>query len=135
VELDGGRFPAADETFDVVVANQLLVTLKDVRTPVTESWRVLALGGLFFVSVPNLAALHNCILLALGFQPTTLHIGGDHVRGFAPGSMTSFLRQGGAFRLLAKRGVGLHPFTSRVVSPPLRTYSHTLLWLLQKPEA
>jgi SAM-dependent methyltransferase len=134
VDLDGGRFPHADETFDVAVMNQLLVTLKDVRTPVAESWRVLKPGGLFLVSVPNLAALHNSALLLLGLQPTTLHIGGDHVRGFALRSMTSFLRQEGRFRVLKTRGIGVHPFTSAVVPEPFRTYSHTILWLLQKVE-
>jgi SAM-dependent methyltransferase len=135
VDLDGGRFPDAAEAFDVVVAHEVLVTIKDVRTPVRESWRVLAPGGLFFVSVPNLSAFHNCFLLALGWQPTTLHIAGDHVRGFAPKTMASFLRQGGAFRLLERRGIGLHPFTSAVLPLPLRTYGHTLLWLLEKPVA
>lgn len=132
VELDGGRFPHEDETFDVAVMNQLLVTLKDIRRPIAESWRVLRPGGLFLLSVPNLAALHNRALLLFGFQPTTLHIGGEHVRGFACRSMTSFLRREGRFRVLEVRGIGLHPFTNAVVPAPVRTFSHTLLWVLKK---
>jgi SAM-dependent methyltransferase len=134
VELDLERdpFPAADDSFDVVVCNQWLMTLKNISHPIAEAWRVLAPDGLLVVSTANLSALHNCLLLVLGRQPSTIALEGPHPRGFAIHSMTRFFHAGDRFRVVAVRGIGLHPFTSRVVPGPLRTYSHTVVWALKK---
>jgi SAM-dependent methyltransferase len=133
VGLDEQALPVPDDFFDVVVWDGELVTLKDVVRPLTELQRVLRPGGIFLLSVPNLAALHNRILLATGHQPTTLHIADDdHIRGFAIRSMTSFLRRSG-WGVGLVDGIGLHPFTSGVIGWPLRDFSHTALWLLRNP--
>ena len=90
-------------------------------------------GGVFVVAVPNLAALHNRLLLLAGRQPTTLHIGnGDHIRGFAIPSMTGFLTRDLDFELLRVTGVGLAPVSAAVLPGPLRGVSHTVVWALRK---
>lgn len=134
VDLERDRFPADDASFDVAVWNRDLVTVKDVVHPLREVRRVLAPDGLLVLSVPNLAALHNRLLLLGGRQPTTLHIAEDHVRGFAPVSFAQFLRRSLGFRELEVRSVGLHPFTSAVLPGPLRGLGHTVIWLLAKDE-
>jgi SAM-dependent methyltransferase len=132
VDFELQRFPARDGAFDVVVWRGDLVTVKDIVRPLGEVQRVLRPGGAFLLSVPNLAALHNRVLLLIGRQPTTLHIAeGDHVRAFALRSMTGFLRASG-WHVVRTAGVGLHPFTSRVMPRPLRDLSHTALWVLEK---
>jgi SAM-dependent methyltransferase len=134
VDLEAAAFPAADGDFDLVVWNRDLVTVKNLVPAMREVRRVLRPGGILVVAAPNLAALHNRLLLMIGRQPTTLHIGnGDHVRGFAIRSMTEFLTRGLDYRLLGVTGVGLAPVTAAVVPGPLRGFSHTAVWVLRKP--
>jgi SAM-dependent methyltransferase len=126
------RLPLLDASSDVVVCNQWFMRITHVRHAMTEAWRILRPRGLLVVSVANLSALHNCVLLALGRQPTTIDLDGTHLRGFAPWSASDFLRHHGRFRVLGWTGVGLHPFSSRVMPWPLKIYSQTTVWALQK---
>lgn len=132
VNLERDRFPEADSTYDVIVCNQVLEHIKNIFLSLTEMHRVLKPGGFLLVSVPNLSALHNCLLTFLGRQPTTICIPGSHVRGYAIWSMSEFLKRNGHFRVREMKGFGLHPFTSRELPPLLRTYCHTPVWLLEK---
>ena len=134
VDVESAAFPAADGDFDLVIWNRDLVTVKNLDAALREARRVLAPGGVLVAAVPNLAALHNRLLLLTGRQPTTLHIGnGDHIRGFAIRSMTEFLTRGLDFELLRVTGVGLAPVTAAVLPGPLRGISHSVVWALRKP--
>jgi SAM-dependent methyltransferase len=133
VDVEAAAFPAADGDFDLVIWNRDLVTVKNLGAALREVRRVLEPGGVFVVAVPNLAALHNRLLLLAGRQPTTLHIGnGDHIRGFAIRSMTGFLTRDLEFELLRVTGVGLAPVSAAVLPGPLRGISHTVIWALRK---
>ena len=132
VNIETDRFPDPSGSFDVVVINQVLEHIKNIYLPLTEMHRILKVGGYLIVSVPNISALHNCLLLALGRQPTTTAIFGSHVRGFAIHSMSRFLTRNGHFRICALQGFGLHPITSRALPWILKTYCHTPVWVLQK---
>jgi len=117
-----------------VVWNRDLVTVKNVGPAFQEVYRVLQPGGFLIVAVPNLAALHNRLLLLAGRQPTTLHVSnGDHIRGFAAPSMTRFLRHDLGFRIERVMGVGLAPVTAAALPRPLRGLSHTIVWVARKP--
>jgi SAM-dependent methyltransferase len=134
VDLESAAFPAPDGLFDVVVWNRNLVTLKNAVPALQEACRVLGPEGFFVLAVPNLAALHNRALLLAGRQPTTLHINdGDHVRGFAVGSMTRFLGRDMGLRVLQVTGVGIAPVTGASLPRPLRGLGHTMVWVLRKP--
>ena len=132
VDLETENFPDEPETYDVIVCNQVFEHLKNIFTPLSESWRALRPGGVLILSVPNLSALHNCALLALWKLPTTLYIGGSHVRGYAIKSMTEFLTNSGHFQLADLRGIGLHPFTSAKQIALFRRWCHTPVWALRK---
>jgi SAM-dependent methyltransferase/predicted O-methyltransferase YrrM len=135
VDVEAAAFPAADGDFDLVIWNRDLVTVKNLRPALREARRVLRPGGVLVVAVPNLAALHNRLLLLAGRQPTTLHIGnGDHVRGFAVRSMTGFLTRDLGLELLRVTGVGLAPVSAAVLPAPVRGISHTVVWALRKPQ-
>ena len=134
VDAEVAAFPAADGDFDLVIWNRELVTVKNLGPALQEVRRVLRPGGVLVVAVPNLAALHNRLLLLAGRQPTTLHIGkGDHVRGFAFRPMTGYLTRDLDFELLRVSGVGLAPVSAAVLPGLLRAISHTVVWTLRKP--
>lgn len=133
VDIEAAAFPAADGDFDLVIWNRELTTVKNVGPALREALRVLRPGAVLVVAVPNLAALHNRLLLLAGPQPTTLHVGrGDHVRGFTVRSMTGFLTRDLGLDLLQVTGVGLAPVSAAVLPAPLRGISHTVVWALRK---
>jgi Methyltransferase domain len=134
IDLEAAEFPAPSGHFHLVVWNRDLVTVKNIVPAFREVRRVLQPGGFLIVAVPNLAALHNRLLLLSGRQPTTLHVSnGDHVRGFAAPSMTRLLEHDMGFRIERVVGVGLAPVTGAVLPLPLRGLSHTIVWVARKP--
>ena len=132
INIEYEKFPDADSSFDVVVCNQVLEHIKNIYTPLSEMWRVLKNDGLLILSVPNLACWHNCGLLMLGQQPTTISIKGSHIRGYAIWSMTRYLLKNDLFKLRELRGYGFPPFFKVRVYGPLKTYCHTPVWALTK---
>jgi SAM-dependent methyltransferase len=65
-------FPFEDESFDVVVSNQVIEHLHDTDLFVRECRRVLVPGGLLVFSTENLASWHNVFAVTLGWQPFSL---------------------------------------------------------------
>ena len=96
---------------DVVISNQVFEHLKNVWRPMSEIGRVLREGGWLVLSVPNLASLHNRVLLALGRQPTSIRTLGPHVRGYTLGEMSRFVGLEGMLRV-ERRSAWLDPFGS-----------------------
>jgi SAM-dependent methyltransferase len=136
IDVEEAAFPAPNGHFDLVVWNRELVTVRRLGPALGEMRRVLQPGGMAILAVPNLAALHNRLLLLAGRQPTTLHIGsGDHIRGFTIPSMTRYLHRDLNFQVLRISGVGLAPVTAAALPGPLRGLSHSVVWALQKPAA
>jgi SAM-dependent methyltransferase len=136
IDVETATFPAADGHFDLVIWNRELVTVKNVGPALREVHRVLRPEGMLLVAVPNLAALHNRLLLLAGRQPSTLHIdNGDHIRGFVIPSMTRFLERDLGFQVLGITGVGLAPITGAVLPGALRGLSHSAIWILRKPRS
>jgi SAM-dependent methyltransferase len=66
------KWPFADETFDIVHANQVIEHVKRLDHFVSEIRRVLAPDGVALVCTENLASWHNVVALALGYQPFSL---------------------------------------------------------------
>lgn len=82
LNIEQDRFPFPDGSMDVVISNQILEHTKELFWIFHEVSRVLHEGGSLIVGVPNLASLHNRLLLMLGRQPTSLQNASAHVRGF-----------------------------------------------------
>lgn len=138
VDLETGRFPWEDESVDVVVCNQVLEHLKNVWLPMTEMYRVLRPGGHAVLSVPNLASLHNRVLLALGRQPTSIRVFGPHVRGYAFGEFCDLVGRGGAYEVEQRLSAGFHPLPARWSRPFSRLWpsaGHTTIVLARKTGA
>ncbi len=138
VDLETGRLPWPDASADVVVCNQVLEHLKNVWLPMTEIHRVLAPGGHAVLSVPNLASLHNRVLLGLGRQPTSIRVLGPHVRGYAFGEFRDFVELGGAYAVERGLSAGFHPLPPPWSRPLSRLWpgaGHTTIVLARKTAA
>jgi len=134
MDLDEARFPAPDDFFDLAVWNQGLVRLKNPVPALQEVRRVLRPGGVFVVAIPNLAALHNRLLLLGGRQPTTHVNNGQQFGSYTCRSMRKLLEQDLGFLVQQFAGVGLAPLTA-VAPSALRSLADTVVWVLRKPGA
>lgn len=135
IDLESERFPWPDESVDVVVCNQVLEHLKNIWLPMSEMHRVLRPGGYAVLSVPNLASLHNRVLLALGRQPTSIRVLGPHVRGYTFREFCDLVELDGAYTIEHKRGAGFYPVPSPWSAPLStlwRSASHTIVVLARK---
>jgi SAM-dependent methyltransferase len=138
IDLESGRFPWEDESVDILVCNQVLEHLKNVWLPMNEMHRVLRPGGHAVLSVPNLASLHNRILLGLGRQPTSIRVFGPHVRGYAASEFRAFVAHGGAYEVEAWQTAGFYPLPARWSRPLTRLWpgaGHTTIVLARKTGA
>jgi SAM-dependent methyltransferase len=102
------RLPFPDETFDVVVAGEVLEHLASPRAFVDEAFRVLRPGGTFVGSIPNAFRLKNRLLFLVGRNPsddpTMLQL-------LSPDDLLAFLHDFEQPRLdfVASRLIRLHP--------------------------
>jgi len=138
VDLETGRFPWEDGSVDVVVCNQVLEHLKNVWLPMTEIHRVLRPGGHAVLSVPNLASLHNRVMLALGRQPTSIRVLGPHVRGYAFREFRDLVALGGAYEVQRALTAGFYPLPARFSRPFSSLWTgagHTTIVLARKTTA
>jgi SAM-dependent methyltransferase len=137
MDIEKDVIPVEDGFFDIVIANQILEHTKEIFWVCSEASRVLKKGGVFIVSVPNLASLHNRLVLMLGHQPTFIDILGPHVRGFTKPGFKRFVETDGYFKVLEIGGSNFYPFPpaiSKVLSRILPTYSVSIFFLIRRQE-
>jgi SAM-dependent methyltransferase len=117
--IERDRLPLADEHVDVVIANQVFEHLKEIFWSLHEICRVLSVGGHVVIGVPNLASLHNRLLLMLGRQPTCIKSVGAHVRGFTKQDFLHFVHtvSGGSLQLKGFAGSNFYPLPGRLTPP------------------
>jgi SAM-dependent methyltransferase len=100
--------PFEDETFDVVVAGELLEHVRDPAALVGDARRVLRPGGTFVGSVPNGFRLKNRLRFLAGRKPET---DPTHLHLFTPDDLRALLRGFDEPRLhfVSSRFLRLHP--------------------------
>jgi SAM-dependent methyltransferase len=113
LDIERDQFPFEKNFFNLVICNQILEHTKEIFWILSECSKVLELGGYLIVSVPNIAALHNRILLLFGKQPTCMHVVGPHVRGFTIREFKEFIETGNEFQVVEIAASNLFPL------PPL----------------
>jgi SAM-dependent methyltransferase len=137
VDIERDRFPFDDACLDAVIANQILEHTKELFWVLHEVSRALAVGGHLVLGVPNLASLHNRLLLAAGLQPTPIQNSSAHIRGFTKRDLLRLLENGfpGGYRLRAFGGSNFYPFPP-MLARPLAALLPSMAWgiflLLQK---
>jgi SAM-dependent methyltransferase len=119
LNVERDKFPFVDESVDVVIANQILEHVKEIFWILHEVSRVLRVGGFFVIGVPNLASLHNRLLLLLGKQPTCLQNHSAHVRGYTRGDLLKFvdLSFPKGYSLVKFGGSNFYPFPAFLAKP------------------
>ena len=114
VDLEQSELPFDDGSMDLVICNQVLEHIKNVFWILAEMDRVLSIGGILAIGIPNLTSLINRPQLLLGRQPVTIGIEGPHVRGFAHTSFREFLLRHKGYRLVAEIGSSLYPWPAKL---------------------
>jgi ubiquinone/menaquinone biosynthesis C-methylase UbiE len=135
LDIERQSIPLKDNSVDIVIINQVMEHVKEIFWIIGEISRVLKEGGTLIVGVPNLASLHNRILLLLGQQPTAIEVLGPHVRGFTMPAFKRFIEADGYFKVRKVRGSNFYPFPSWVSKPLsklLPTFSVGLFFLVEK---
>lgn len=129
INIERQRIPLADHSVDLVIMNQVMEHLKDVFWVFHEISRVLPVGGRLILGVPNLASLHNRILLALGLQPTCIKTNSAHVRGYTRGDILEFFEEifPGGYQLLGFHGSNFYPLPPALARPAAAMFP-TLAW-------
>jgi len=69
LDVDEEDFPFEENFFDAVTALELIEHLFDPDHFLEEVYRVLKPKGIFVLSTPNLASIHNRVALLFGYQP------------------------------------------------------------------
>lgn len=136
-DIERDRFPFEAGALEVVMANQILEHTKELFWIFDQISRILKVGGHLIIGVPNLAALHNRILLALGRQPSPLKNNSAHVRGFTRRDLIQFVDSGfpSGYRLVAFGGGNFYPFPAPLARPLARlfpTFAWGIFLLLRK---
>jgi len=122
LDIEHQPFPLAAGTADLVIANQILEHAKEIYWIFDQISRVVATGGHLIVGVPNLASLHNRLLLACGRQPTPIRSASAHVRGFTKPDLLDFVDScfPGGWQLVDYRGGNFYPFPPAIARPLAR---------------
>lgn len=119
LNIERDKFPFENQSVDVVIANQILEHIKEVFWFLHEASRILKIGGHLIIGVPNLASLHNRILLLAGRQPSTIQNNSAHVRGYTKKDVLELLNscfQGG-YEMKMFGGSNFYPFPSPLAKP------------------
>jgi SAM-dependent methyltransferase len=114
--------PFADESFDVVVAGELLEHVRNPRRLVVESTRVLRAGGTFVGSVPNAFRLKNRLRFLAGRKPED---DPTHLHMFSPRDVDELLTG------LVDRDV--HFIAGRFVRLHARLFANDIVFVGRKP--
>ncbi len=121
--------PFDDASIDLIIANQILEHCKEIFWILHEVTRMLPIGGHLIIGVPNLASLHNRMLLLLGHQPSPIKSNSAHVRGFTKSDILSFLEScfPGGYALRGFSGSNFYPFPP-LIAKPMAKFFPTMAW-------
>ncbi len=68
------EFPKFDRTFDAIFAGEIMEHIIDDTKFIKRCWKVLKLGGLLIITVPNLAFSVNRLLMLFGKMPKFVYM-------------------------------------------------------------
>jgi len=134
-DIEKEQLPFEDDSMDVVIINQLLEHTKDIFWIMHESTSILKISGSLIIGIPNLAALHNRVLLLFGNQPSCIQTKSAHVRGYTKDGLVDFINIFDGYKLEDCSGSNFYPFSpffARPLSQLLPTLSVSLFFKFSK---
>ncbi len=78
-DIDAKLLKADDVSFDIVICNHVMEHIFETEQLIKELWRTLKPDGICIISVPNLAAWINRLLLLFAIQPLGTEVGTDSI--------------------------------------------------------
>jgi SAM-dependent methyltransferase len=137
---DALRLPYADETFDCVIASEILEHIPEDDAAIAELVRVLKVGGTLAVSVPRWLPERVCWLLSDEYHANK----GGHVRVYRASALRDKITGGGMELTHAHHAHALHsPFwwlkcavgVANSDHPAVAAYHKLLVWdLMRRPK-
>ena len=137
IDIERDKLPFLDESIDLFMANQILEHTKEVFWIIHEISRSLKVGGHFIIGVPNIASLHNRILLLFGSHPTQTKLYSAHTRLFSKKDTLNFFKVcfPCGYELSAFAGSQFYPLplkVSRIMTRILPNMSYSIFFMLKK---
>ncbi len=137
INIERDRLPFANESIDVIMANQVLEHTKEIFWIFHEVTRSLKVGGHFIMGVPNVASFHNRLLLLLGRQPTQHKLYSAHVRPFSKHDTIAFTNIcfPGGYELVQFAGSQFYPLPkklARIASRFAPSLSFSIFFMFRK---
>lgn len=110
IDLETEELPFKDNTFDLVICNQVLEHLKNYKKVIDDLIRTTKNQGYIAVGIPNLAHLINRIYLLFGIQPMCIHLDSSHVRSFTHRSFVNMISSLEKVKFIDCKGSLMYPF-------------------------
>jgi len=135
IDLEIDNIPHDDDTFDIVICNQVLEHLKNYSKVIDELIRVTKEKGYILIGIPNLAHLINRIYLLFGMQPMCIDIDSNHIRGFTHKSLVKVFKSLENIKLIDFEGALMYPlpfFLGKALAHHFVGLSGYVCYLLQK---
>jgi SAM-dependent methyltransferase len=136
LDLERDHLPFAAGSVDIIIINQVFEHVKAVFWILHEITRVLKPGGHLIVGVPNLAALHQRLLLLFGQQPSCIKNYSNHIRGYTKGDLIRLVNSAfDGWQLKHFGGGDFRPFPAFLAKPLAKifpTLSGTIFFDFQK---
>jgi ubiquinone/menaquinone biosynthesis C-methylase UbiE len=135
IDLETDDIPFEDNTFDLVICNQVLEHLKHYRKVIDDLIRITSEKGYIIIGIPNLSHLINRIYLLFGRQPLCIHLDSSHVRSFTHKNFSKMLISLKMVKLLECNGSLMYPlpyFIANRIKGHFTGLSGYVCYLLQK---
>ena len=125
LDVDEEDFPFEDNYFDAVTALELIEHLFDPDHFLDEVYRVLKPEGIFVLSTPNLASIHNRIALLFGYQPFSM----NPSHRYRVGHITEIfnLHKSNPDEGVKREADHIHPFTLKALKMLLHRYNFKIV--------
>ncbi|MEE8612108.1 MAG: class I SAM-dependent methyltransferase [Sphingomonas aquatilis] len=116
LDIERDTLPFADNSVDVIIANQIMEHTKEVFWIFHQVARTLRPGGKFIMGVPNVLSMHNRFGSLAGVHPTQHKLSCAHVRPFSRRDTEIFLQDcsPGTFKLSGFGGSQFYPFPKAI---------------------
>jgi SAM-dependent methyltransferase len=135
LNIEADRYPYKKETFNIIIANQVIEHTKEIFWIFSEISRICKPGGIVIVGVPNIAALHNRLMFLFGYQPKEIQVLGPHVRGFTIKGFEEFITCEGYFTLEKVCGSHLYLIPEKISKAIGKTFpgiANSVFFLAQR---